>query len=249
MHASSPKVMVRQALRAYPLIPILELWDAIMNQRSEPAVPGNGRDNLAQAIADDKSVVDAFNDRIVQLAKDFGERETATICRVSVDYVYKLRDKRGIVFADPKKRTRPEQNEISRRFKVERAATFVRSYEQRKPVQPGELKILPGLELASRRAMIARENAFYTKVLEHAQTMTFQETAKLLGVTPRFLRNYCYAHEIEFEGYTFSSTAGLDLYDIPFDAEMSGAIEPEDEDEAWNVIVNQAAEQLELSML
>jgi hypothetical protein len=192
-----------------------------MNKHSEPAVQSCASDFLSRVRKEDQQIVNAFIERIVQLSHTFSERETACICRVSVDYIYKLQRRMELSFQDPKTRTRPQQNAVSRQLKAERMSTYIRPVQPRKPVQPEELKIPPQLETASRKAMVSRENAFYQKVCDYAQTMSFRETAKILGVTPRFLRNYCYDNEIEFEGYNHKSTAGLDLFDLPFGPQLS----------------------------
>lgn len=171
-------------------------------------------DLAAKVRQEDEQVVNAFNARIIELAADFNERETATICGVSVDYVRKIGAKYGLVFADAKARTKAQQAAISKEFKVHRAATVVREVVSKQPLKEGDLVVNAKLALDGRKGLWWREKRFYRTVLEHAQTMTFRETCKILGVTPRFLRNYCYENDIEFAGYSNNSTAGLDLFDL-----------------------------------
>lgn len=187
---------------------------ANMNQSSEPAVS-----TRVQAVrAQDKQLVNAFIERIRVLSTIFSERETAYICRVSVEFIKKVRDQDDLKFQDPKRRTRTYANEIRRKIKTERAATYVREVNPPKPLKAHELLIPSKLRKQGFRNLVAREHAFHARVVQLSETMSFKESTKILGVSGRFLRNYIYEYEIVFAGYNDApSTAGLDMFDLPFD--------------------------------
>ncbi len=188
-----------------------------MKQHSEPAVL-SGSNALASSYQEEEQrIVNAFNDRIAELSKTYSERETATICRVSINYVCDQRDKRGLTFVDPKTRSKQEQAAISKQFKVDRAATFVREVNPKKTVKAGALKVPPKLERAGTIALKKRENEFLIRVTRLSETMSFHESAALLNVSPRFLRNYCYQYQIEFPGYHTKGTEDLELFSLEGD--------------------------------
>ncbi len=184
------------------------------SQKASPTVLDIPADLAEKVRREDEQVVNTFNARIINLSKRFNERETAKMCGVSIDYVRKIGRKFNLVFADAKARSKTEQSVASKEFKVHRAETVVREVTPKKPVKEGELNVNAKMALDGRKGLWEREKRFYRTVLEHAQTMTFRETCKILGVTPRFLRNFCYENDIEFAGYANNSTAGLDLFDL-----------------------------------
>lgn len=184
------------------------------SQNVAPTVLDIPADLAEKVRREDEKVVNTFNARIIELSKNFNERETAKMCGVSIDYVRKIGRKHKLVFADAKARTKAEQSVLSKEFKVHRAATVVREVAPKKPLKEGELKVDAKTALEGCKGLWNREKRFYRTVLEHSRTMTFRETCKILGVTPRFLRNFCYENDIEFAGYANNSTAGLDLFDL-----------------------------------
>lgn len=185
----------------------------MMKDYSEPAVL-SGSSASARCLEEDKRIVNAFNDRIAELSRTYSERETATICRVSINYVCDQREKQGLTFVDPKSRTREEQTAIRKRFKVDRAATFVREVNPKKTVRSGALRVSPKLERAGTIALKKRANEFLIRVTRLSETMSFHESAVLLNVSPRFLRNYCYQYQIEFPGYHTKGTEDLELFSL-----------------------------------
>ena len=188
-----------------------------MTVHSEPAVMSGSNAPASSLHEEEQRIVNAFNDRIAELSKTYSERETATICRVSINYVCAQRDKRGLTFVDPKSRTKQEQAAISKQFKVDRAATFVRDVCPKRTVKAGALKVPPKLERAGAIALKKRENDFLIRVTRLSESMSFHESAALLNVSPRFLRNYCYQYQIEFPGYHTKGTEDLELFSLEGD--------------------------------
>ena len=196
------------------MIPFGITGTPIMKQRSEPAVLSGSIALASSYREEEKRIVNAFNDRIAELSKTYSERETAIICRVSINYVCDLRDKRGLTFADRKLRTKQEAAAISKQFKVDRAATYVREVNPKKSIKAGALKVPQKLERAGAIALKKRENEFLIRVTRLSESMSFHESAALLNVSPRFLRNYCYQYEIEFPGYHTRGTEDLELFSL-----------------------------------
>lgn len=154
-----------------------------------------------KAKAADDAALEVFHNKAAKLSRFFSIKETARLMRVSTGYLRTHSEKHGITFADRDNRSRLRKRRIKKvwdyymiHFDLRRVVKPV------PPVQLGEIKINPGLELQSRNAWFSRRNVFFERCCELAELFTILEASQILGVSHRFLLNFAYNEQITFVG-------------------------------------------------
>lgn len=154
----------------------------------------------ARAKEADDEALEQFHAKVMGLCEKFTIKESARMLGVSTAYLRTHSEKRGITFAGLAGRTKEERREVKKALEAARVGRELRKVETIRPLQPGILKVTARQEVEGRKALWQRENAFYSRALELAQVFSRHETAKLLGVSVRFLKNYAYEWDIDFAG-------------------------------------------------
>lgn len=164
----------------------------------------------AKAKEADNAALQQFHEKVLALCGDFGIKEAARLLHVSTGYLRSHSEKHGITFADPTARSRAETRVAKKALEKARTGRELRQVEVLRPIAPGSIKITPKQEFDGKKELWQRQNAFYTRAVELAEFLSRHETAKILGVSVRFLKNYAYEWDIDFAGeartYSVSNT-------------------------------------------
>lgn len=164
----------------------------------------------AKAKEADNEALQQFHEKVLTLCGGFGIKEAARLLHVSTGYLRTHSEKHGITFADPTGRTKAENRLVKKALEKARTGRELRQVEVLRPIAPGAIKVTPKQEFDGKKELWQRQNAFYTRAVELAEFLSRHETAKILGVSVRFLKNYAYEWDIDFAGeartYSVSST-------------------------------------------
>lgn len=154
----------------------------------------------AKALAADREAKQEFFEKVVEFSKTFSVKETSRLLKISVGWLRTYSAEKGITFPDPMTRSKEEQRAVNRQFEKLRPLKELRKVEPVARALPGQLQLTPELEVLSRRAFRRAKVAFHKRVTELAEVFSLHETAEILNVGVRYLKNYGYDWDIQFCG-------------------------------------------------
>lgn len=140
-------------------------------------------------------------ERIRELSQCFTVRQVASIHQMSITFLQGFAEKHGIQFQiNGGTRTKRISSERIAREKLHTQATAARSVTRRVVSTLDSSKITPELRELARRRDQERTNSFIEMLREYGKTHTKAETAKIVNISPDFLRQISYQREIKFLG-------------------------------------------------
>lgn len=144
-------------------------------------------------------------ERIRGSSETFTIRQMANIHKMSIPFLRDFAERHGISFADGSRSKRLSSAAI-RREKQHTSAVVARSVSRKQVTSLDSEKITPELRERARRRDQESVNGFVEYLRELTTTHTREQAAKLVGISPTFMRRIAYDQEFVFVGET--STAG-----------------------------------------
>lgn len=139
--------------------------------------------------------------RIRANSDSFTIRQMASIHKMSIPFLRGFAQRYGITFADRSRSKRLSSATIRR--EKQHTSTVVARSVSRKPVMSLDTdKITPDLLERARRRDQESVNGFIERLRELAATHTREQAAKLVGISPTFMRRLAYDQELVFVGET-----------------------------------------------
>lgn len=137
----------------------------------------------------------------------FSIRQSASIHKMSIPFMREFANRHGITFAGADgNRTKRLSSATINRERRHTSAIVARSV-CRKPVASLDCeKITPELRERARRRDQESVNGFIEYLRELSKTHTREEAAKLVGISPTFMRTMAYDQDLVFVGETTSIT-------------------------------------------
>ncbi len=139
-------------------------------------------------------------EKVRELSANFTLRQVASIHQMSMPYLRELADKHSIEFLDNSgSRSKRISSELIAREKSHVRALAERSIARRTPVTSLDSeKITPVLAELARRRDNEETNSFIDYLRELGRTNTKAQATKIAGISPQFMRQMAYDHEIAF---------------------------------------------------
>lgn len=144
-------------------------------------------------------------ERIRGSSETFTIRQMANIHKMSIPFLRDFAQRYGISFADGSRSKRLSSAAI-RREKQHTSAVVARSVSRKPVTSLDSEKITPDLRERARRRDQESVNGFVEHLRELTTTHTREQAAKLVGISPTFMRRMAYDQELVFVGET--TTAG-----------------------------------------
>lgn len=143
-------------------------------------------------------------ERIRGSSETFTLRQMANIHKMSIPFMRDFAQRHGISFADGTRSKR--LSSAIRREKQHTSAVVARSVSRKPVTSLDSDKITPELRERARRRDQESVNGFVEYLRELTATHTREQAAKLVGISPTFMRRLAYDQELVFVGET--TTAG-----------------------------------------
>lgn len=138
-------------------------------------------------------------ERMREMSQYFTIRQVASIHDMSVPGLKTFADRHGIVFHDNGgHRTKRIASERIAREKEHTRAIIHRSLDRRPVTSIDSAKITPELRERARRRDQEESNAFINMLRELGKSYTKEQATKIARISPIFMRNLAYEHEITF---------------------------------------------------
>lgn len=171
---------------------VLNQGDLLMQQQMQQALFTPSDDIMAIR---EREVAQRIRDN----SDTFTIRQMASIHKMSIPFLRDFAQRYGITFADGSRSKRLSSATIRR--EKQHTSTVVARSVSRKPVTSLDAdKITPDLLERARRRDQESVNGFIERLRELAATHTREQAAKLVGISPTFMRRLAYDQELVFVG-------------------------------------------------
>lgn len=142
-------------------------------------------------------------ERIRSNSSTFTIRQMANIHKMSIPFLRVFAERHGITFVGTDgNRTKRLSSAAIKREKQHTSAVVARSLTRRLSTSLDSDKITPDLRERARRRDQESVNGFVEHLRELTATHTREEAAKLVGISPTFMRRQAYDHQLVFVGET-----------------------------------------------
>jgi len=140
-------------------------------------------------------------ERIRNNSDTFTIRQMASIHKMSIPFLRDFAQRYGITFTDSSRSKRLSSATIKRE-KQHTSAVVARSVSRKPVTSLDSDKITPELRERARRRDQESVNGFIEYLRELSPTHTREQAAKVVGISPTFMRRMAYDHELVFVGET-----------------------------------------------